>query len=71
MTEREAYEQLFAHYGPRRARLLVGVLRLLLLYGEDEVRRRGYLSKPALEQSLRAVRLAGIAWPDDLRGVPR
>ena len=35
------------------------------------MRRRGYISKPALEQSLRAVRLAGIAWPDDLRGVPR
>jgi hypothetical protein len=70
MTERDAYEQLFARYGPRRARLLVRVVRLLL-HGADDLRRRGYLSTPALEQSLRAVRLAGIDWPDDLRGVPR
>ena len=43
MNERETFEHLVARYGATRARHLLGALRLLTLYEEGEVRRRGWI----------------------------
>ncbi len=63
MNERDACEQLVARYGVRRARNLLGALRMLTLYGEDEVRRRGWISRESLASIRRDLRLAGVPWP--------
>ena len=62
-TEQDAYELLFARYTATRARHLVGVLRLLTLYGAEELIRRGWITPQGLDPSLRDLRLAGITWP--------
>ncbi len=63
MIERDACEQLVARYGARRARNLLGALRLLTLYGEDEVRRRDWISRESMETIRRDLHLAGVPWP--------
>ena len=63
MNERDAYELLLARYGARRARYLLGALRVLALYGEDEVRRRGLISPGGLKFIRDALHLAGVPWP--------
>ena len=70
MNERDVCEQLIARFGARRARNLIGALRLLTLYGEGEVLRRGWISREGLKVILRDLRLAGVPWPSpgDERG---
>ena len=63
MNEREVFEQLVDRYGPVRARHLLGALRVLALYGEDEVRRRGWIRRESLETIRRDLHLAGVPWP--------
>ena len=63
MNERDAYEQVMSTFGAQRGRHLVGVLRLLALYGEAEVRRRGWISREGLAMVRRDLRLAGVPWP--------
>jgi len=63
VNERDACELLIAHHGARRARYLLGALRMLARYGEDEVRRRGLISPGGLEMIRRALHLAGVPWP--------
>ena len=63
MNERDACDLLIAHHGARRARYILGALRMLALYGEDEVRRRGLISPGGLELIRRAVDHAGVPWP--------
>jgi hypothetical protein len=63
MNERDVCEQLVERYGPLRARTLFGALRMLTLFGEDEVRRRGWLSASGLETIRRDLHLAGVPWP--------
>ena len=62
-TEREAHELLFARYSATRARYLVGLLRLLVLYSEEGLVRRGWITQQGLDPGLRDLRLAGVAWP--------
>ncbi len=62
MNERDACELLVERYGAQRARNLLGALRLLTLYGEDEVRRRS-ISHTGLEMIRRDLHLAGVPWP--------
>ena len=50
-------------YGPVRARHLLGVVRMLTLYSEDEVRRRGWISPEGLKAIRRDLQLAGVPWP--------
>ncbi len=73
MNERETFEHLVGRYGPRRARNLLGALRLLTLYGEGEVRRRGWIGDRGLEAIRRDLHLAGVPWPSPggERGVMR
>ena len=63
MNERETYEHLVDRYGPVRARHLLGALRLLTLYEEGEVRRRGWISREGLEAMRRDLHLADVPWP--------
>ena len=63
MNERDACEQLVARYGPQRARNLLGALRMLTLYGEDEVRRRRWIARTGMEMIRRDLHLAGVPWP--------
>ena len=63
MNERDAFEILVARYGAKRARNLLGALRMLTLYGEDEVRRRGWIGPVGLEMIRRDLHLAGVPWP--------
>jgi hypothetical protein len=61
-------------YGAQRARTLVGPLRMVALFGEDEVRRRGWLSASGLGTVRRALRLAGVPRPapgDEREATPR
>ena len=60
MNERDACEQLIARYGARRARHLLGALRMLALYGEAEVQRRGLISPETLKATRRDLQLAGF-----------
>ena len=70
MNERDAYEQVMATYAAKRGRHLVGVLRLVTLYGGEEVRRRGWISREGLAMVRRDLRLADVPWPppQDERG---
>jgi hypothetical protein len=63
MNERDSCEQLVARYGATRARNLLGALRMVALYGEDEVRRRRWIGRTGLEMARRDVHLAGVSWP--------
>ena len=63
MNERDAFEILVARYGAKRARNLLGALRMLMLYGEDEVRRRRWIGPKGLEMIRRDLHLAGVPWP--------
>ena len=63
MNERDACEQLVARYGPARARHLLGALRMLALFGEEEVRRRRWIGRTGLEMIRRDLHLAGVPWP--------
>ena len=63
MTEREAFEHLVDRYGPVRARHLVGALRVLSLYGEQELLRRRWITREGLESVRRDLHLAGVPWP--------
>ncbi len=62
MDEREAFEHLVDRYRPVRARHLLGALRVLALYGEDEVRRRGLIGPETLKAIRRDLHLAGVPW---------
>ena len=63
MNERHIFEALVERYGPLRARTLFGALRMLTLFGEDEARRRGWISAQGLETVRRDLHLAGVPWP--------
>ena len=70
MNERDAFEQVMARFAAKHGRHLVGTLRLVTLYGEGAVLRRGWISPDGLRRIRRDLRLAGVPWPSpgDERG---
>jgi hypothetical protein len=74
MNERDVCELLVERYGAQRARHLIGALRLLALFGEAEVRRRGWVSASGMAALRRDLDLAGIPWPspgDEVGAMPQ
>ena len=63
MAERVLCELLVAHYRPHQARHLLGTVRMLILYGEEAVVRRGWISREGLKTIRRDLHLAGVPWP--------
>ena len=74
MNERDAWKLLVARYGAKRARHLLGALRLLTLYGEEEALLWGWISREGLKTIRRDLHLAGVPWPspdEDPEATPR
>ena len=63
MNERDAWKLLVARYGAKRARHLLGALRVLTLYGEEEALLWGWISREGLKTIRRDLHLAGVPWP--------
>ena len=60
-AEREAYRQLLERYGSARARQLLGTVRLLALYGRQELLGGALLSRATFYRDLDDLRSAGLS----------